>query len=185
MNVPQVGDNTGGWWTSGSVSERRRAYGGIAYKAGIVVRKDGVRHKLSQTFDREAAARHWIKRREEELRKPGGLSKLERTRTVTLAQAIERYIAELTQIGKTKAQVLQALLLHKVARKECSDIGSKYLVDLARDLRLDRKPQTVANFMTHLSAGLCQKNARIMPFGARLARRSGKTPCLRGYSQAA
>ena len=93
VNVPQEGDNTGGWGTVGSISERKRADGTIAYKAEIVVRKNGVRQKLSQTFDREAAARHWIKRREEELRKPGGLSKLERTRTVTLAQAIERYIA--------------------------------------------------------------------------------------------
>jgi hypothetical protein len=131
----------------GSIFERRRADGTIAYKAEIVVRKDGKRHKLSQTFDREAAAQHWIKRREDELRKPRGLSKLERTRTVTLAQAIERYIAELPQIGRTKAQVLQALVLHSVARKECSDIGSKHLVDLARDLSLDRKAQTVANYM--------------------------------------
>lgn len=136
----------------GSISERKRADGSIAYKAEIVVRKDGVRHKLSQTFDREAAARHWIKRREEELRKPGGLSKLEKTRVITLAQAIERYITELTHIGRTKAQVLHALLLHDVARKECSDIGSKHLVDLARDLSINRKPQTVANYMSHLSA---------------------------------
>jgi hypothetical protein len=99
----------------GSVSGRKRADSTIAYKAEIIVRKDGVRHKLSQTFDRGAAARHWINRREEELRKPGGLSKLERTRTVTLSQAVERYIAELTQIGRTKAQVLQALLLHEIS----------------------------------------------------------------------
>ena len=101
----------------GSISDRKFADGTIAYKAEIVVRKDGVRHKLSQTFDREAAARHWIKRREEELRKPGGLSKRERTRTVTLSQAIERYIAELKLIGRTKAQVLQALLSQEVARR--------------------------------------------------------------------
>lgn len=68
----------------GSISERKRADGTIAYKAEIVVRKDGKRHKLSQTFDREAAARHWMKRREVELRKPGGLAKLEKTRAVTL-----------------------------------------------------------------------------------------------------
>lgn len=68
----------------GSISERKRADGTIAYKAEIVVRKDGVRHKLSQAFDREAAARHWMKRREVELRKPGGLAKLEKTRAVTL-----------------------------------------------------------------------------------------------------
>lgn len=82
------------------------------------MRKDGKRHKLSQPFDREAAAQHWIKRWEEDLRKPGGLSKIEKTRAVTLAQAIERCIAELTQIGRTKAQVLQALLVHAVARNE-------------------------------------------------------------------
>ena len=57
VNVPQEGDDTGGWGTVGSISERERADGTIAYKAEIVVRKDGVRHKLSQTFDREAAAR--------------------------------------------------------------------------------------------------------------------------------
>jgi hypothetical protein len=44
----------------GSLSERKRADGSIAYKAEIVMRKDGKRHMLSQTFDRNAAARHWI-----------------------------------------------------------------------------------------------------------------------------
>jgi hypothetical protein len=69
--------------TVGSISERKRADGTIAYKAEIVVRKDGKRHKLSQTFDREVAARHWMKRGEEELRKPGGPAKLEKTRAVS------------------------------------------------------------------------------------------------------
>lgn len=136
----------------GSISERRRADGSIAYKAEIVVRKEGKRHKLSQTFDREIAARRWIDRREAELRKPGGLAALRKEQSVTLAKAIERYTAELTQVGKTKAQVLRALLEHEIAWKECSDIVSKDLVDLARDLGSDRQPQTVANYMSHLSA---------------------------------
>jgi hypothetical protein len=41
---------------------------------------------------------------------------------------------------------MQALLLQDVARKKCSDIGSKHLVDLARGLSLDRRPQTVENY---------------------------------------
>jgi transcriptional regulator with GAF, ATPase, and Fis domain len=109
VNVPQVGDNTGEWGTLGSKSERKRANGTIAYRAAIVVRKAGKRQRLSQTFDREATARHWMKRRKEELRKPGGLWKLEKTRAVTLSQAIEHCIAELTQIGRTNAKVLLAL----------------------------------------------------------------------------
>jgi hypothetical protein len=40
----------------------------------------------------------------------------------------------------------------RLARRECSAIGWKHLVDLARDLSLDRKPRTVANYMSHLSA---------------------------------
>jgi hypothetical protein len=109
VNVPQVGDNTGEWGTLGSKSERKRADGTIAYRAAIVVRKAGKWKRFSQTFDREATARHWMKRREEELRKPGGLWKLERTLAVALSQAIELCTAELTQIGRTNAQVLREL----------------------------------------------------------------------------
>jgi hypothetical protein len=152
VNLPQLGDNTGGWGRVSATAARKRAGGSIAYKAGLVVRKDGKQHRPWQIVDREAAGRDWMKRRIEKLRKPGGLSKLERTWAVTLAYAIERFTTGLTQIGRTKAKALQALLLHDVARKKCQDIGWKHLVDVARDPGLDRKPQKVANCMSQLSA---------------------------------
>ena len=89
-----------------SVSKRKRADGSIAYKAEIVVRKDGVRHKLSQTFDRETAARHWIARREEEVRKSGGLAKPERTRTAGLQG--RRRAAQDGQFHRPDAEVIAA-----------------------------------------------------------------------------
>lgn len=136
----------------GYIYERRRSDGSIAYKAEIVVRKDGKRHKLSQTFEREAVAQRWIKRREAEIRKPGGLVALQKRQKVVLGQVIDRYTADTARIGRTKAQVLQALKKHDIAQKECSDIASEDLVDLARELASNRKPQTVSNYMSHLSA---------------------------------
>lgn len=100
----------------GSIYEHRRADGTTAYKAEIVVRKNGKRHKLSQTFEREIAAQRWINRREAELRKPGGLATLQKQRKVTLGQVIDRYTADTARIGRTKAQVLQALKQHNIAK---------------------------------------------------------------------
>ncbi|MBK0327273.1 site-specific integrase [Rhodobacteraceae bacterium F11138] len=138
----------------GSITKRVRSDGSVAYRAGIVIKKNGrIVHKSAQTFDRERTARAWMKKREAELRKPGKLD-AERRPDGKLVDAIERYVKESrTQIGRTKTQVLNAIMEHKIAAMDCRDIRSDDLVAFASKL-LDggRTPSTVNNYMSHLAA---------------------------------
>lgn len=106
----------------------------------------------SRTFDREPAARAWIKKREKEARTPDGLAAIKSERP-TLGQAISKYIEESRkQIGRTKAQVLETIKGMDIADKACEDITSADLFEFAQELGTSRKPQTVANYMSHLGA---------------------------------
>lgn len=72
---------------------------------------------------------------------------------MTLSDAIDKYVeSSLKEIGRTKAQVLRSIKSFPIAELPCNDIISTDIVDLARELAKDRKPQTVANYMSHLSA---------------------------------
>lgn len=44
----------------GSLTERRRGNGSIAYRAAVVIHRDAKRHAIAQTFDREQAGKQWI-----------------------------------------------------------------------------------------------------------------------------
>ena len=91
----------------GSITERHRGNGSIAYRAAVVIHRDGKRHTFTQTFDRAQAAKQWIAKKERELSAPGGLERAT-TPTVTLGDAIDRYLSEIrTAVGKTKAQLLE------------------------------------------------------------------------------
>lgn len=149
-SVPRVGDSGKAWGTVGTISERPRADGTIAYRAEIVIRQDGKRRKFTATFDRLVAAERWVKRREAELRRPGGLDPAPQRHT--LADAIDKHTADVARIGKTKAQVLRALKSRAIATKDAEDITSADLVDLARELGEEMQPQTVGNYMAHLSS---------------------------------
>ena len=117
----------------------------------IVLKRDGkVVHRESRTFDRRVAAQAWLARRETEISENGIALPEDKT---TLAEAIDRYIAESRrQIGRTKAQVLAAITRHDIAAMPCSDIRSHHLVSFASDLVQSRQPQTVQNYLSHLSA---------------------------------
>jgi hypothetical protein len=103
--------------------------------AQIAIMRDGkFVHRESKTFDRRPAANAWIKKREAELAKPGGLD-LARSdkRSPTLADAIARYVAESKrQLGRTKEQVLATLKSLDIAERPCAEITSADLVELAR-----------------------------------------------------
>jgi integrase len=108
----------------------------------------------SVTFDRRPAAKAWIKKREAELKKPGGLDAARRDkRNPTLADAIDKYVRESAKaIGKTKAQVLATIKTFDIAEIPCADIRSQDITAFARELRSKVAPQTVANYLSHLSA---------------------------------
>jgi len=73
--------------------------------------------------------------------------------TATLADAIDRYTTETRrQIGRTKAQVLDAIARAEIAQRRCQDVTSQDIIQFARTLRQGRSPATVANYLSHLQA---------------------------------
>lgn len=137
----------------GTIVARKRADKTTAYMAKIILKKDGaVVHRETKTFDRRPAAAAWIARREEELRQPGALERAARSGD-TLADAIDRYTEKsLKQIGRTKAQVLAAVKTYPIAGMAAASIQAQDIVNFADELSRTRKPQTVGNYLSHLSS---------------------------------
>lgn len=137
----------------GTIIPRRRADGSTSYLAQILKKKDGrIVHRESRTFDRKAVAAAWIKKREADIAAPGGLERAQ-TPKGTLGDAIDKYIAmSRKEIGKTKTQVLRSIKTYSIAGMDCADIKSTDIIALAEELSVGRKPQTVGNYISHLSA---------------------------------
>lgn len=135
----------------GTIVSRQRKDGSTGYTAQILIKRKGkILHREAQTFDQQRTAKAWIARRETELAAPNAL---DRPNDPTLADVIDRYISETNkQIGKTKSQVLKAIKAHDIADKRCSKITSACITAWATDLGKARQPQTVANYLSHLSA---------------------------------
>jgi len=136
----------------GTIVARQRNNGAKSYMARIILKRDNkIIHRESKTFTEHKAAVRWMKQREVDLAKPGAL--LSPTSTLTLADAIDRYVREVTHdIGKTKAQVLRSIGRMKIAKIQCDQIGSAEIVDMCRTLSKTMAPQTVGNYLSHLSA---------------------------------
>lgn len=137
----------------GSIKERQRKDGSVAYLAQIIIKRKGFKpHREAQTFNKRSAATAWLKNREADLKEPGGIQKA-KVRHKTLADAIDTYIEQDAKgIGRTKEQVLKSIRLHDLGAKECGTIGSADIVSFARDLSKERQPQTVSNYLSHLQA---------------------------------
>lgn len=139
----------------GTIIRRKRADGSTAYMAQISIMRDRkLVFREAKTFDREANARAWLKKREAEIAKPGGLEAVQAAKSgKTLADIIDRYIAEsATEMGRTKEQVLKAIKRSDLGAMRCEDIQSKDIVAYAAELRAGVKPQTVGNYLAHLGA---------------------------------
>nr|WP_047576870.1 site-specific integrase [Methylobacterium sp. ZNC0032] len=138
----------------GTIVERPRKDGTVAYMAQIAVMREGRSHRESKTFDRQPAAAAWIKKREKELLAPGGLAAATASRrNATLADAIDRYTKESRkELGRTKAQVLRSIKQDEIADIACADLTSRDIVALAGRLGQSRTPATVANYLSHLRA---------------------------------
>jgi integrase len=137
----------------GTIVARKRKDGTTGYTAQIVIKRSGkIVHRESQTFDRKQAATTWLGRREGELKSDGGLERAMRP-AVSLADVIDRYVEEtLSEIGRTKAQVLRAIKAYDIASMDVAKIASSDVVAFARELAKHRKPQTVSNYLSHLQA---------------------------------
>lgn len=134
----------------GTVTERRRKDGSIAYKAQIRIMQQGSSAvSETETFDRKTAAKAWIKKRESELSEPGAIEALGRPNP-PLSDIIDRYLSDFGQVrrlGRTKAATLRAIAAHELGSLKASDVTSPVLVSFAQQrIAEDRvKPQTVQN----------------------------------------
>lgn len=137
----------------GTITARTRRDGSVAYLAQILIKRNKeIVHRENRTFDREAAARAWIKQREKTAKAEGGLEKL-KSENPTLKIAIERYIKESRkEIGRTKASVLSIIAESDIGAKRCDAITSTDIYEYGAELRKTVKPQTVGNYMSHLAA---------------------------------
>lgn len=133
----------------GTILPRKRKDGTVGYTAVIRIKKAGkVIRTETQTFDRDQAARAWLKKRETELAVPGALDKPD---DPILADVIDKYNADtLRPHGKTKDQVLRTIKASSLGQKRCSEIGSPEIVAYAQSIKA--QPQTVGNYISHLAS---------------------------------
>ena len=133
----------------GSILKRVRKDGSIGYTAIIRIKQSGkVVHSETETFDRDQAAKAWIKKRETELSQPGALSK---PKDITLSAVIQVYNEDkLKPHGKTKDQVLRFIQKSDLGQLPCSQVTSQAILAFAKSI--DAQPQTVGNYISHLAS---------------------------------
>ena len=155
----------------GTITARKRRDGTTGFTAQIRLKQNGaIVFTQAQTFDRRQTAAAWLEKRERELAKPGALDAAKADDPI-LRDIIDHYLREtVKQPGRTKAQVLAKLKGFAIADRRGSQIGSEDIVALASELLagLDpdakpdkkgklpplkpRSPQTVQNYLSHLSS---------------------------------
>ncbi len=137
----------------GTIIARPQKDGSKRFQAQLLIKRDGkILHREGRTFERRQAAAAWLENREKELAKPGALDRL-RAADPNLAKVIDQYVKEsIKQIGRTKAQVLRAIKQYPIAQKQCSTITSGDIVAFAQQLVAKVQPQTVSNYLSHLSS---------------------------------
>lgn len=133
----------------GSIVSRKRKDGSFGYTAQIRIKKSGkLIHSESETFDREPAAKAWLKKREAELAMPGALIKVE---DPPLKDVIDVYNTEKQKAhGKTKAQVLKTIKQSEIGSMRCSEITSQSIVRFCQ--QIDAQPSTRGNYISHLAS---------------------------------
>ncbi len=149
----------------GSINERVKKGGLSSFTAQIRVKRDGFRHTEARTFSTRKLASRWMALRENELDRPGVLEKI-RNPDPTLGEVIDLYLkTTLTPPGRTKAQCLVTVKKHPIAARQCGEITSIEIAGFITDMingwqpvdhetepkpTAPRKPQTVANYVSHL-----------------------------------
>lgn len=137
----------------GTITARKRKSGTTGYTAQVIRKKGGrILLREARTFDTKRQATAWIRDREAELDRPGALDAATQA-TCTLSEAIDLYLKEKRTIGRTKAQCLRTIQAQPIAAMDCATIRAADISAFARDMLAGgRQPQTVGNYISHLSA---------------------------------
>jgi integrase len=138
----------------GTIITRKRA-NGKSYLAQIVRHRDSKVARENRTFHDVKTAKAWIRQREAELDNPRAF-KAATQGAKTLGDAIDRYLGEVADIGKTKSACLAAIRRHSIASMACADIGSEDVVAFAGTISAvtglaNPAPSTVGNYLAHLA----------------------------------
>ncbi|WP_239467066.1 site-specific integrase [Rhodoferax koreensis] len=117
--------------------------------ATVRIKKGGkVIFRETETFDREQAAKAWMKKRETELAVPGALTK---PADPLMADVIDQYNQEKHKAhGKTKTQVLRTIKDSDFGKLRCSEATSPEIIKYLQTLT--SQPQTRGNYLSHLAA---------------------------------
>ncbi|EBU8131984.1 integrase, partial [Salmonella enterica subsp. enterica serovar Java] len=136
-----------------TIAARKRKDGSTGYTAQVLLKQKGkIVFREAKTFDSKREAVAWAGYTETKMRKPGALESAS-VQHVTLAEAIDKYLAIHRRIGRTKEQVLRSIKTYEIASSRCNTIRSPQIVTFAEELSAGgRKPQTVQNYMSHLQA---------------------------------
>ena len=137
-----------------TITARKKTKSGkTVYTAQIRIFRSGKTvHSESQTFERKKLAQSWLNKRQSELDEAGGLERA-KYGGITLADDIDQYLNENgAPVGRTETQALRSLKTFEIADMACADITSTHIITLARQLKIDKQPQTVANYLSHLAS---------------------------------
>jgi hypothetical protein len=116
----------------GTITERKRKGGSIAYRAEVVRKRAGkVVLKLTETFDRKKAAEAWIEAKEKALEKPGALDAAIAARKIptssTLGDAINRTLTgRVKAVGRTTKDNLRIVGRNEISKLKCEDVESRH-----------------------------------------------------------
>lgn len=137
----------------GHMLQRKRSDGSTDFTAQIRKRQQGITvYNITQTFNDRGKAKAWMSKVEADLKSGSRLPQLNQERKI-FHMVIDQYIKDLgDDIGKTKRQVLRTIKSMTIAQQICDSIDTSALVAFARQLKKERKPQTVGNYLMHLSA---------------------------------
>lgn len=111
----------------GTVVERKDADGNKRYRAQIRINKQGIKHTESRTFSKKSLAQEWIKRREAEIeRDPSILTEEHVKASMTLAEAIARYLDEVDGFSRTKRMGLRFLSDWPIAKVPLNELNRQH-----------------------------------------------------------
>jgi integrase len=136
----------------GTITERKLSDGGKRFLAQVGIKRDGKwLHRENQTFENKRDAKLWAGERDAEMAKPGFLERVQ-AKDPPLSFVIDEYIAVTRkELGSTKKQVLRSIKTYPIAILKCSQVNSQAICSFIDALSIGRAPQTVENYLMHLS----------------------------------
>lgn len=126
-----------------TITARKRADGSVAYKAEIVIKRDGIIvHRESRTFDTRKLARDWGMMREVELQRQDVYQK---TQYLAVGDVLAQYVERFKPEGRSKVFDITKLQARQIAKKDVHNLTAKDLINHVIERNKECKPQTAAN----------------------------------------